>query len=76
MREALVQHPGQPLEVHDDEMQKVCLLVDSERGRALTEQWLRDELQVGLDAASRGEVVPFDVEEIKADGRADKAHFG
>jgi len=70
MREALAEHPGQPVEVCDDETQKVYLLVDAKSGRALAEQWIREQLQVGLDAAERGEIVPFDADDIKAAGRS------
>jgi hypothetical protein len=69
MRAALSHHPGQSVEVEDDETQRVYLLVDAERGRALAEQWIKDQLQVGLDAAARGETVDFDAAAIKAAGR-------
>ena len=69
MRAALADHPGQPIEVEDDETRRVYLLVDAERGRALTEQWIRDQLKVGEEAATRGEIVDFDPESIKAEGR-------
>jgi len=69
MRAALSHHPGQPVEVEDDETRRVYLLVDAERGRALAEQWIKDQLQVGSDAAARGEIVDFDPESIKAAGR-------
>ncbi|HEV3138105.1 MAG TPA: hypothetical protein VGZ26_09375 [Pirellulales bacterium] len=69
MRAALEQHPGQPIEVEDDESEKRYILVDAQSGRALAEQWIREQLQVGLDAADRGEIVPFDPEAIMARGR-------
>ncbi|MBI2823260.1 MAG: hypothetical protein HYX69_01060 [Planctomycetia bacterium] len=69
MRAALEQHPGQPLAVEDDQTRKVYLLVDAEQGRTLAEQWIREQLQIGLAAADRGEVIPFDPEAIKAGGR-------
>jgi hypothetical protein len=69
MREALAQQPGQPLEVEDEQTQKVYMLVDAEQGRRLAEQWIREQLQIGLDAASRGEVVEFDPDAIEAAGR-------
>jgi hypothetical protein len=70
MRSALANQPGQPVEVEDDENQRVYLLVDAERGRALTELWIREQLQLGFDAAARGEIVEFDAASIKAQGRA------
>ena len=70
MRAALARQPGRPVEVEDDVTKRVYVLVDAERAKALTEQWIREQLQIGLDAADRGEVVPFDVEAIKASGRS------
>jgi len=69
MRTALQAQPGRPVEVEDEQTRKVYLLVDAESGRALAEQWIRDQLQVGLDAAARGEIVTFDPDAIKSDGR-------
>ena len=69
MREALARQPGRPVAVEDDQTQKKYLLVDAESGRAVAEQWIRDQLQLGLDAAERGDVVDFDPEAIKAAGR-------
>jgi hypothetical protein len=68
MRAALAQQPGRPVEVEDDASQKLYLLVDAQSGRVLVEQWIREQLQLGLDAAERGEVVSFDPEAIKAAG--------
>jgi hypothetical protein len=64
MREALAQQPGRPVEVQDDQTQRTYLLVDADRGRTLTEQWFREQLQVGLDAADRGDVIDFDPSQI------------
>ena len=61
--------PGRPVQVEDEQTRKMYLLIDAESGRALAEQWIRDQLQVGLDAAARGEVATFDPDAIKADGR-------
>jgi hypothetical protein len=69
MREALAQHPGQPVAVEDDQSQKKYMLVDAETGRSVAEQWIRDQLQLGLDAAARGMVTDFDPDAIKAAGR-------
>ncbi len=45
------------------------LLKEREDLRKLRLEELRREVQVGIDQANRGEVVPFDVEDIKAEGR-------
>jgi hypothetical protein len=69
MREALAQHPGAPIAVEDDLTQKTYLLVDVEAGRAVAEQWIREQLQLGIDTADRGLISEFDAEAIKAAGR-------
>ncbi len=69
MRTALETQPGRPVQVEDEQTRKVYLLIDAESGRALAEQWIRDQLKVGFDAAARGEVVTFDTDAIKAEGR-------
>jgi hypothetical protein len=76
MRAALAKFPRRPVEVRDDESRKVYLLVDAESGRALTEQWLREQIQIGLDAANRGDIVAFDADAIKAQGRAHQSGTG
>ncbi|MBO3458354.1 type II toxin-antitoxin system ParD family antitoxin [Aetokthonos hydrillicola Thurmond2011] len=45
------------------------LLKEREDLRKLRLEELRREIQVGIDQANRGEVVPFDIEDIKAEGR-------
>jgi hypothetical protein len=69
MREALAQQPGGPVTVEDEETKKTYLLVDADKGRVVAEQWIREQLQLGLDAAERGMVADFDPEAIKAAGR-------
>jgi hypothetical protein len=69
MREALAQRPGGPVTVEDDQTQKQYVLVDAEKGRLVAEQWIRDQLQIGLDAAARGAVSEFNPAAIKAAGR-------
>lgn len=69
MRSALGQSPGQPVLVVDDVSHRTYVLVDAERGRELVEQWIRQQLQVGFDAADRGEVLPLDADDVKRAGR-------
>jgi hypothetical protein len=69
MRAALAKHPGQPVTVEDDETQKQYVLVEADRGHELTEQWIREQLQLGIESAERGEIEPFDPAAIKAAGR-------
>jgi predicted transcriptional regulator len=70
MREALAQQPGRPVAVEDDQTNRKYLPIDAETGAAVAEQWIRDQLQLGLDNAARGLIVDFDPEAIKAGGRA------
>jgi hypothetical protein len=69
MRAALAKAPGRPVTVEDDETQKQFVLVDADRGRELTEQWIREQLQLGIAAINRGEIVSLDAAAIKAGGR-------
>lgn len=69
MRKALAQQPGRPVPVEDDVTNKRYLLVDAETGKAVAEQWIRDQLQLGLDAAARGDIQEFDPDAIKSAGR-------
>lgn len=45
------------------------LLKEREDLRELRLEELRREIQIGIDQADRGELTPFDVEDIKAEGR-------
>lgn len=42
-------------------LEALCLLEDQDR--------LRAEIQIGWDEAERGELLPFDLDEIKREGR-------
>ena len=43
---------------------------------AVTEQWLREQLKIGLAAADQGDVVTFNADEIKGAGRVRLAGSG
>ncbi len=45
------------------------LLKEREDLKKLRLEELRREIQVGIDQANRGELLPFDIEDIKAEGR-------
>jgi antitoxin ParD1/3/4 len=45
------------------------LLKEHDELRRIRLAELRREIQIGLDQVERGEVVPFDIEEIKAEAR-------
>ena len=68
-RRAIEAHPGEPVRVEDDKTHQVYILVEESEAPKLYEQWLRRQLQEGFDAADRGEVVPWDPDRIKAEGR-------
>jgi len=69
MRHALQTHPGQPVEVEDSETRQVYVLVAKEDFRGLVRDELLRELQVGFDQADAGQLVDWNPEEIKAEGR-------
>jgi hypothetical protein len=69
MRIALQDHAGQPVKIEDEQSQKVYLLVEEGSAHQLMEQWLCRELQVGFDQAERGDVVEWNADRIKSEGR-------
>lgn len=69
MRIAIQEHAGQPVKIEDEQSRKVYLLVEEDAAHQLMEQWLCRELQVGFDQADRGEVVDWNADRIKREGR-------
>ncbi len=69
MRQALQSHPGEPVEILDDETQSVYLLIDREHLSKLWDEMVRRELQLGFDAIDRGEVAELDIEATIAEAR-------
>jgi len=68
-REALQHQPaGEPLSVIDEEKQRVYTLLDPQAAREFAIFTLRRELQPAVDAADRGELEPWNVVEIIAEG--------
>lgn len=67
MKEALSEHPDEPLRLRDEQTQKVYVLIDQEEARRLFDAWLHREVQVALKQADRGELRPWDIEETLAD---------
>lgn len=68
-RQAIEAHPGEPLRIEDDKTHRIYILVEESGAPQLYEQWLRHQLQKGFHAADRGDVVQWDPERIKAEGR-------
>lgn len=50
----------------DDQTHKVYLIIEESKAAELHEQWLRQELQKGFDAAERGEVAQWNLDEFLA----------
>lgn len=69
MRTALQEHAGQPVKIEDEQSRKVYLLVEEDAAHQLMEQWLCRELQRGFDQADRGQVVEWNPDRIKSEGR-------
>jgi len=62
-RQAISAQPGAFVRVEDDQTHKVYLIIKESRAAQLYEQWLRQELQKGFDAADRGEVGEWNLDE-------------
>lgn len=69
MRAALQERAGRPVKIEDEQSRKVYLLVEEDAAHELMEQWLCREIQIGVDQAERGEVVEWDPDRIKSEGR-------
>jgi len=70
-RTALNAHePGHPVEVFDDVSQRTFWLVSPEDVPALWVDHVHHEVQRGLDAIDRGEIVAWDPDAMKARARA------
>lgn len=65
-RHAISAEPGGFVRVEDEQTRKVYLLIEESRACELYEQWLRQELQKGFDAAERGEVAEWSLDEFLA----------
>ena len=68
-RRAIEAQPGEPVRLEDDQTNRVYVLVEESQAPLLYERWLQYQLQEGIDAADRGEVVEWDPARIKAEGR-------
>ena len=64
MQHVVIGRFNSPEEVTDAALQ---LLVEQSATQQMRIDALRREVQVGIDAADRGELVPFDAEELKAE---------
>lgn len=63
-------HPGEPLQVPVKETNKVYLVIEKGAVPSLDEDYIRQGLAQAAEQAARGEEDDWDVEEIKAAGRA------
>jgi hypothetical protein len=69
LRQALLSSTGEPLHLIDDETQKVYLLVEQEPSASVDDDHIRKLLQEAHEDVQRGDVGPWDMEEIKAEGQ-------
>ncbi len=60
---------GQPIKAESAQTPRAYQIDDSAEGEAHSEEWIRDQLQLGLNAADAGEVVDLDADAIKGAGR-------
>jgi hypothetical protein len=63
------QSPGRPIRVEDGQSERVYWLVSSGDVPALWSSHVNDAVEVGLQAISRGEIVDWDPEAMKARAR-------
>ena len=68
LRQAIASSPDHPVRIEDAETQRIYFVVSQEQVRSLLEAELRRELQLGYDDIARGDVVPFDADDIKRRG--------
>ena len=61
-REALQRSPEKPLRMPDDETNKVYIIFDEQALPTLWEDYIRREVQCGVDQLDRGEGEEWDVE--------------
>ena len=66
-RQAISAQPGGFLRVEDEETGNVYFIIEESRASEVCEQWIRQELQKGFDAAERGEVAEWSLDEFLAD---------
>lgn len=69
LRSAVLEHPGQPVRIHDSQSDRDYVLLEESLIGGLVDQWLRRELQIGFDQIDRGECVDWNPDQIKADAR-------
>jgi len=68
LRDALLASAGQPVRIDDEATHQTYFLVSQDQVRALMNAELRRELQMGYDDVARGDIVPFDANDIKKRG--------
>ena len=68
-REALAASGGLPVHVEDPDTHKLYVLVEHPQGAPVDDQYIRNELTMGLAAIEAGERTPWDPERIKQEGR-------
>ncbi len=63
-RNALAHSAGQPVKVEDDQTHEVFFLVSPQTLPNLWEEYVRREVQRGLEQVDRDETVPWDLESV------------
>ena len=68
-RTALEQNAGQPIRMEDDVTHQIYLVIKEEDFGGFWEEYIRREVQRGLDAIDRGEIEEWEIDSVKAEGR-------
>jgi hypothetical protein len=73
LRQVLLSQGGEPLRLVDDQTQKVYLLVSQDSFSPVDDGYLRQLILEAREDVARGDVAPWDVDEIRADARRELA---
>jgi hypothetical protein len=69
LRQALADHPDEPLYIQDAETRKTYILIEKGKFPDLEEEYVRARLEKAFAAIERGEEEEWDSASIKAEGR-------
>jgi hypothetical protein len=65
-RQALLEHPGEPVHIQDAQTKRVYLLFEAGTCPELEEAYIRDGLELARDQIARGEISEATLEEVIA----------
>lgn len=66
MRAALAAHPGEPIEVEDEQTQRVYVLIERDHAREQLDHWIIGQLAVAEADVAAGRIVAWDKPSLMA----------